>query len=332
ITVRPLSAVRRYTALDQDPVAAGRELQVQAVLEGSIQKLGDKFRISAQLINIGDGRPLWTQEFDERWTDIFTAQDAISQRVADGLIITLTGEERSELAKNYTADPEAYKLYMSGSFQWNKRTPEGIRNGLEAFRQATEKDPGYALAFVGVANAYITLGTYHLKAPKEALPLAREAAQQALNIDERLAEAHTALGKIINDYYWEWPQAEREFKRALELKPNYPTLHDWYSTFLANRSRFDEAIHEARRELELDPLSPVARTRVGIALYVARRYDQAIEVLQKTISLEPNFVPARIYLGLCYRMQGRREEALAEFQKGRAIAPNSPDLVSLLGN
>src|SRR5262245_56405288 len=332
ITVRPFSAVRRFTALDQDPVAAGRQLQAQAVLECNIQKVGDKIRVTARLINVGDGRTLWTQQFDERWSDIFAIQDAISQQVADDLIVTLTGEERSELAKNYTADPEAYRLYMDGSYQWNKRTPEGIRKGLEAFRKAIEKDHGYALAYVGVANAYITLGTYHLATPKEALPLAREAAAQALKIDESLAEAHTAMGKIISDYYWDWPLAEREFKRALKLKPNYPILHDWYSTFLSNMGRFDEAIREAKLELELDPLSPVARTRLGIALYDGRRYDQAITVLQKTLSLEPNFTSARVFLGLCYSMQGRREEALAEFQKGRAIAPNNPDFISLLGN
>jgi serine/threonine-protein kinase len=332
IAVRPFSAVRHFTALDQDPVAAGRQLQVQVVLEGGIQKVGDKIRITAQLVNVADGRTLWTQQFDERWTDIFVVQDAIAQRVADGLIVTLTGEERSELSRNYTTDPEAYRLYLSGSYQWNKRTPEGIRKGLEAFRQAAEKDPSYALAFVGVANAYITLAAYHLAAPREALPLAREAAAQALKIDERLAEAHTALGRIINDYYWDWPQAEREFKRALELKPNYPILHDWYAIFLTNLGRFDEAIREAKLEVELDPLSPVAQTRVGIALYVARRYDQAIPILQRTLSLEPDFTPARIYLGLCYVMQGRSEEALAEFQKGRASAPNNPDFISLLGN
>ena len=331
ITVRPFRVVRHYTALNQDPVAAGRELQVRAVLEGSIQKAGDRFRITARLVNVDDGRPLWTQQFNGQWTDIFAAQDAISRRVADGLTITLTGDERGELAKNYTADPEAYRLYMSGSYQWNKRTPEGMRKGLEAFQRAVEKDPGYALAYVGVADAYITLCTYHLEPPKETLPPAREAAEHALKIDDRLAEAHTARGKIISDYYWDWSQAEREFKRALELKPNYPILHDWYSTFLTDMGRFDEAIREANIQLELDPLSPTANTRVGIALYRARRYDQAIPVLQKTLSLEPNSIPARIYLGLCYSMQGRSEEALAEFQKGRAVAPDNPDFISLLG-
>src|SRR5262245_56374704 len=139
------------------------------------------------------------------------------------------------------------------------------------------------------------------------------------------------MGKIISDYYWDWPLAEREFNRALKLKPNYPILHYWYSAFLAYMGRFDEAIREAYLELELDPLSPIAHTRLGIAYCLARRYDQAVPVLQKTLSQEPNYTPARLYLGLCYLMQGRREEALAEFQNGRAVAPNSPDFISLLG-
>src|SRR5262249_8289297 len=160
------------------------------------------------------------------------------------------------------------------------------------FQQAAEKDPGYALAYVGVAHAYIMLCAHHLAPPKETLPLAREAAEHALKIDDRLAEAHTAKGRIINDYYWDWPQAEREFKRALELNPNYPILHDWYSIFLSDMGRFDEAIREANLLLELDPLSPVAQTRIGIALYRARRYDQAIPVLQKTLSLEPDSITA----------------------------------------
>src|SRR5581483_10577781 len=174
VTVRPISAVRRYTALDQDPLAAGRELQVQAVLEGSIQKAGNKIRVTSRLVSISDGRPLWTSQFDEPWTDIFAVQDAISQRVAGDLMVTLTGAERSDLARNYTTDPEAYQLYLTGRHQWNKRSGEGIRKGIESFKQAIARDPGYALAYVGLADAYTTLGSYHLAPPREVLPLARE--------------------------------------------------------------------------------------------------------------------------------------------------------------
>src|SRR5262249_6986913 len=250
--VRPISAVRRYTALDQDPVAAGRELQAQAVLEGSIQKVGDKVRVTARLISVADGRLIWARQFDERWTDIFSVEDAISQRVADDLLSPLSGEERSELVRNYTADPEAYQLYMAGRYQWSKRTGEGMRKAIESFQKAIDLDPRYALAHVGLADAYATLGSYHIRQSNEAFPQAKDAATKALSIDQRLAEAHASLGKIFTDYYWDNEQAETEFKLAIKLKPNYPNSHHWYSNLLAHLGRFDEAVGEANLALELD--------------------------------------------------------------------------------
>src|SRR5262245_44939483 len=331
VTVRPLSAVRRYTSLDQDPVVAGRELRAQTVLEGSIQKVGDKVRVTARLIRIADGRTLWTRQFDERWTDIFAVQDAISQRVADDLIEPLTGEERNELARNYTTNPEAYRLYLIGRYHWNKRSFDGIRKAVESFDQAIKKDPRYALAFVGLADAYATLGSYHYALPHEVIPKAHDAAEQALKIDPHLAEAHATMGKILTDYYWDWGQAEKEFKLAIDMKPGYSNSHHWYSTLLAHTGRFDEAVLEANRALELDYFSPVTGTQVGQILYRARRYDQAITALRKTLDLEPNFGAARFYLGLCYLMQGKSDDAIAEFQKGRSIAPDNPDLIAALG-
>ena len=332
ITVLPISAVRGYTALDQDPVGAGRELAVQALLEGSIQRAGDKIRITARLVNIADGKPLWTRQFDERWTDIFAVQDAISRRVAGDLMVTLTGEERTELGRNYTTDPDAYQLYLIGRYHWNKRSGEGMRKSVEFFQQAIEKDRNYALAYVGLADAYATLSSYHMSPPGEVVPRAREAAERALNIDPNLSEAHATLGRLFTDYYWEFERAEREFQQAIELKPNYSNAHQWYSSLLiARMGRFDEAVREATRALELDQYSPALGTQLGLVLYRARRYDQGIAVLQKTLEIEPNHVPAHYYLGLCYLMLERRDEALAEFQKGHAIAPNASDIVALIG-
>jgi TolB-like protein/tetratricopeptide (TPR) repeat protein len=332
VTVLPISAVRGYTKLDQDSIRAGRELAVQALLEGSIQRAGDKIRITARLINIADGKPLWTRQFDEHWTDIFAVQDAISRRVADDLMVTLTGQERSELARNYTTDPEAYQLYLTGRYNWNKRSGEGMHKSIEFFRQAIEKDRNYALAYVGLADAYATLSSYHMSLPGEVVPLAREAAERALNIDPNLAEAHATLGRLFTDYYWEFERAEREFQQAIELKPNYSNAHQWYSSLLMARTgRFDEAVREATRALELDQNSPALGTQLGLVLYRARRYDQGIAVLQKTLEIEPNHIPAHYYLGLCYLMLERRDEALAEFQKCHAIAPNASDIVALPG-
>jgi DNA-binding winged helix-turn-helix (wHTH) protein/TolB-like protein/Tfp pilus assembly protein PilF len=331
LTVRPISAARRFTSLDQDPAAAGRDLQVQAVLEGSIQKADNKIRITARLINVADGKPIWTRQFDQPWTDIFAVQDAIAQRVAADLFGTLSGEEQSDLARNYTTDPEAYRLYLLGRYHWNKRSSEGMYKSIEYFRQVIEKDPGYALAYVGLADAYTTLGSYHVAPPKEVLPKAKEAALRALEIDERLAEAHATMGKISNDYDWDWERSEREFRRAIELKPNYPNAHHWYSTLLVTVGRYDEAVSEANRALELNPLSAGDITQMGNILYRARRYDQAIAVLQKSVELEPNFSTTYYHLGICYVLQGRYEEALAEFQRGRAISPSAPDFVAMLG-
>ncbi len=331
VTVRPLSAVRRYTALDQDPVAAGRELKAQAVLEGSIQKVGAKVRVTARLISVADGGTLWTRQFDEQWTDIFAVQDAISRRVADDLMAPLTGEERNELARNYTTDPEAYRLYMEGRYQWGKRTGAGMRKAVESFQQAIGRDPNYALAYVGLADAYATLGSYHLLPSREALPLAKDAAARALGIDQNLAEAHASMAKILTDYYWDWEQAEREFLLAIKLKPNYANSRHWYSALLASQGRFDEALSEANRALELEYLSPVTGTQVGQVLYRARRYDQAIAALRKTLDLEPNFTAAHYYLGQCHLMRGNHDEAIAEFVRALEIAPNTPDFIAMIG-
>lgn len=330
IAVRPISAVRRYTALDQDTVAAGRELDVQAVVEGNIQKADGKIRVTARLVRIADGRPLWTRQFDEQWTNIFAVQDAISQRVAGDLMGTLSGEENGELARNYTTDPEAYQLYLAGRYYWNKRSDEGIHKSIDSFKQAIDKDRNYALAYVGLADAYITLASYHLARPLEVMPLAHDAVTQALKLDERLAEAHASRGRILLDYDWDWAQSEKEFQTALELKPNYANTHHWYSTLLAHLGRFDEAVREANRALELDYLSPATSTQVGNVLYRARRYSEAIAILQKTLDMEPNFLAARMYLGFCYLMEGKRDEAMAEFQKAHVASPNSPDAITFL--
>jgi len=331
LIVLPISAVRRYTALDQDPISAGRQLEVQAVLEGNIQRSGDKIRITVRLINVADGKPLWTRQFDEPWTDIFAVQDAISQRVAGDLTVTLTGEDRNELARSYTSDPEAYELYMNGRYHWAKRTNAGMRKAVESFGQAIERDPRYALAYVGLADAYATLGSYHMALPREVLPLAQDAAGKALAIDPNLAEAHATMGKLFTDFNWNGERAEAEFRQAIALKPNYSNTPLWYSTLLAHLGRFDEAVREATRAMELDHHSPVATTQLGSVLYRARRYDQALEVLRKTLDLEPNYVAARAYLGMCHLAQRQYDEAQADFQKCHQTAPELADCTAMLG-
>jgi DNA-binding winged helix-turn-helix (wHTH) protein/TolB-like protein len=331
ITVRPLSAVRRYTDLEQDAVEAGQELRVESVLEGNIQKLQDRIRVRVRLVRVRDGKQLWTEQFDENWTDIFTAQDRISQRVAVALALTLNGEEQRQLTKRFTQNPEAYQAYIRGRYFWNKSTGDGYRKAVEDFQRAIKIDPRYALAFAGLADSYNMLGSSGLMPMRESHTKARAAAEKALELDEQIAEAHTSLGAIIADYYWEWPEAEKHFRRAIALNPSYTTAHYWYSEYLSRMLRHEEAIRAALRAQELEPVSLETNSHVGAALYRARQYDGAVEQFRKTLELDPEFIDAHVILGLTLVQKGMYREAIAEFQKAIALTRNNPGIVSVLG-
>ena len=272
VTVRPLSAVRRYTGLTQDAVAAGKELRVESVLDGHIQRLQDRIRVSVSLRRVRDGQQLWADQFDEPWTNIFAAQDRVSQRVAEGLALTLTGDEQRQLAKRYTESPEAYAAYVRGRYFWNTRTAEGYRKAVDDFQRAISLDPGYSLAYSGLADAYSLLGSYGEMPMRDAKEKARTAAQKAVDLDDQVAEAHTSLGAIIAGDGWEWEKAERHFQRAIDLKPRYATAREWYSEYLSWMGRHDQAIRAAREALTVEPVSLSANSHVGLALYRARQY------------------------------------------------------------
>jgi Tfp pilus assembly protein PilF len=325
------SIVFTYKGREVDPRQVGEALQVRAIVTGRVQRLGDRLVIKVELVDAATGAQLWGEKYQRPFADLMIVQEEIAREIADALRLRLSGDEQRQLAKRYTQNTEAHQLYLEGRHYWNKRTAEGMRKSVDSYRHAIEKDGRYALAYVGVADAYATLGSYHLEQPREALPLAKEAAETALSIDEGLAEAHASMGKILTDYYWDWPRAEREFQRAIDLDPNYPNSHHWYSTLLAHLGRFDEAISEANRALDLDYFSPATGAQLGQVLYRARRYDQAIAALRKTIDLEPNFSASHYYLGLCYLMQEKRDDAEAEFKKALMISPNIPDFIALLG-
>ncbi len=331
ITVRPISAVRRYTDLEQDALAAGRELGVESVLEGNIQRAGERIRITARLVRVEDGKMLWTETFDEKFTDIFAVQDSISQKIIGALALQLSGEEQNQLTKKYTANTEAYQLYLKGRYFWNKVTPKGFEKSLEFYRQAIDIDPNYALAYAGLADSYNLLGSYGVLPLKESHPKARAAALKALEIDGELAEAHTSLATVIADYYWDWAEAEKHFKQAIALNPNYPVARYWYSQYLGRMGRLDEAVEEAKRAQTLDPVSPKANTHVGITLYWARRYDEAIAQLQKSLEIDPDTLDAHIFLGFVYVQQGKSEDAIAEFQTVAKLSERTPNLLALLG-
>jgi serine/threonine protein kinase/Tfp pilus assembly protein PilF len=317
--IKGLRVVARTSAFsfkgrDVDVREIGKKLNVQTVLEGSVQQAGNRLRISAQLINVEDGYHLWSERYDRETTDVFAIQDDISQAIVTALKIKLGVEEKAALVKRYTNDIEAYNLYLKGRYYWNKRTAEGMNRSIEYFKQTIEINPTYALAYTGLAEAYIVLGEWSIYPPKEVFPKARTAALKALEIDDELAEAHSALAMIKRDYDWDWSGAEREFKRAIELNPNYPTAHQWYAEYLTGLGRDKEAIVEAKRAQELDPLSLIINTAAGDAFHYAGQYDRAIEQYQKALDLDATFAVAHLFLGWIYRQKGMYEEAIAEIQ------------------
>jgi DNA-binding winged helix-turn-helix (wHTH) protein/TolB-like protein/Tfp pilus assembly protein PilF len=318
INVRPTSAVRKYDVPDQDPVAAGRELRVDAVIEGSVQRVGDRIRVTVQLVSVRDGVPLWAEKFDEQFTNIFAVQDRISEQTARAL--TPGSTEQELLTKRYTESSEAHQLYLKGRYFWNKRTVEGLNKGIGYFSEAVEKDPSYALAYVGLADSYSLLGDYSGLPPKEAYPRAKRAAMRALELDERLAEAHTALAFIKATYDWDWPGAERDYRRAIELNPNYETAHQWYAEYLSGQGRHEEAIAEIRRAKEINPVSLIINAVEAWVLYHAREYDQAIAQAQKVVEMDPHFAEVYEYLKRCYDQKGMYKEAIAARQMRRKLA------------
>lgn len=324
LTVRPTSAVRKYTALDQDPLLAGREQQVDAVLEGSIQRLQDEIRVTVRLLRVTDGAQLWSNKFDEKSTDILIIQDSISEQVARTLAVKLTGEEKGLLTKRYTSDPEAYQFYLKGRYFLNRSTGQDFRRSIEYFQKAANKDPNFALAYAGLADSYAQLGSFSLVEMKGSYESARTAAMNALRRDENLSEAHASLGYIMMSYYWDWPEAEKQFKKAIELNANYGMAHNWYSQYLAFMGRSDEAIKEAKLAQQIDPLSPWNNS--AFVSFLGRRYENAILESQKTLELDRNFAVAHMIIGLSYVEEENYQRGISELQK----ATDNPDSEALL--
>ncbi len=323
IIVRPTSAVRKYAALDQDPLAAGREQQVETVLEGSMYLSGDKIRVTVRLLNVRDGTALATYQCTEYCTDIFAAQDLISEKIARALASNLTGEERRRLAKRYTENIAAYELYLEGRYFWEKRTEEDLKRAIGYFKQAISVDPNYALAYAGIAHCYGPLAFNGHLAPDLAAPQMKAAAMKAIELDDTLAEAHTALAAYLAFHEWDWEEGERTFKRAIELNPNYPTAHMWYALHLENMGRLEEAMAAEKRALEIDPLHIAGKSRLAYTLCLAGKCDQAIEIYHKTLELTPNFYLARLYLGIIYERKRMFEEAIAEFRLAVKMSGNT---------
>jgi TolB-like protein/tetratricopeptide (TPR) repeat protein len=326
-----LTSVRQYNGLDQDPLVAGRKLGVNSVLDGNVQKSGDRLRVTVRLIKVADGSALWSGTFDEKFTDVFSVQDKISQRVVEALALRLSTENQKRLTKRYTENVEAYQLYLTGRYYWSKLTPPDIAKSIGFFQQAIEIDPNYALAFQGLADAYSRRAVASDALSKDAFPPAKAAATKALEIDESLAEPHATLALIHMWFDWDWVSAEREGKRAIELNPNSGFAHLAYAHVLSNLGRHDEAIVHATRSRELDPVSLIVNAREGAVLFSARRYDEARERLQKTLELDPNFWVAHLFLGHVFLEQGKCAEAIAEFSKAKEFSRGNSQAISMIG-
>ena len=323
LRVVPRSVMVSYKGRDVDPRKVGKELNVRAVVTGRVHRRGDTISIQADLIDLDSVSQIWGQHYERRLSDILLVQEEISRDIFENLRLKLNVEEQKQL--------EAYRLYLKGRNAWNKRTPEGLQQGIDYFQQAINTDPNYAAAYAGLADCYNMQVIYGVHQPKEGFPKAKEAAVKALEMDETLAEAHTSLAFIRFRWDRDRVEAEREFQLAIKYKPTYAPAHQWYSSYLVALERFDEAVAEAKRTSELEPLSFIASSHLGWILYLSGRNDEAIAQCTKILSLDPNSFPAHRYLGLAYEQKGMYPQAIDEFQKGVKLS-GSPLILALLGH
>jgi TolB-like protein/Tfp pilus assembly protein PilF len=324
LNVKARSSVFRYKGKDTKPQTIGKELNVQAILNGRVVQRGEQLTLSLELIDAQTENVIWSEQYNRRQADLVSLQSEVARDVSSKLKSKLSGADEAKVTKNYTANPEAYQLYLKGRFYWNKRRTDGLKQAAEFYKQAIEKDPNYALAYSGLAETYVLFPAYSVASPKDSMPQAKATATRALELDDSLAEPHGALGRYLNYYEWDRVGAEKEFRRAIELNPNYATVHDWLGAEnLALRKRFDEALVSQRRAEELDPLSLSISANIGWTLFFARRYDEAIAQLNRTLSLDPNFYVARANLCWAYSAKGMHREAIAECRKARELNDDS---------
>jgi eukaryotic-like serine/threonine-protein kinase len=315
LAVKARSSVFRYKGKDVTPQQIGSELKVQAILSGRVIERDSNLTLYLELVEASTGNRIWGERYDRKLTDLVSLQNEIAYDVSNKLKTKLSGAEQNTLAKNYTENTEAYRLYLQGRFYWNKRTAKDLLKAIEDFEEAIKIDPNYALAYAGLADSYALLSPYIAATPAESMPKAREYAVKALALDDQLVEAHTALGLILNTYDYDFAGAEREFKRAIEINPNYATAHQFYGELLMYLDRREESDAEFRRALEIDPLSLIINRQYGESMIYARKYEAGIIQLKKTLDLDPSFVVAHVSLSLIYQLTGRYPETIEEFAK-----------------
>lgn len=315
LKVRSLSSVLRYKGQQADPRTVGKDLSVTAVLTGRVAQRGDGLSISVELVDARDNSLIWGEQYVRKVADSTLLQEEIAGQVYERLQLKITGEQRRR--------HDAYQLYSKGRYYWNRRTPDGLRKGVEFFEQAVDKDPAYVPAYAGLADSYNMLVVYGALSPREGFPRAKAAATRALEMDERLAEAHTALGFVAERFDWDWATAEAEYKRAIDLSPDYATAHHRYGVFLCSMGRFSEALAALNQAKQLDPLSLIINADLARPYYFGGQYETAVDQLRKAAAMDPNFTPAHRYLGLAYAQRGLYADAIEELQKAAALSGNS---------
>jgi len=318
LKVKSRNSVFHYKGKDIDAQKVGNELGVSGLVSGRVVPRGDNIEVSAELTDVRDNTEIWGQHYSGKNTEIISLEQKIAGDIAEKLRSKLSTSEKQQVAKQGTQNPEAYELYLKGRYYWNKRTPEGLKKAVDFFAQATDKDPNYALAYAGLADAYDLMSEYGSIPPKEVKPQARAAAEKAVALDDGLAEAHTSLAGSNADA-WDWSGAEREFRRAFQLNPNYATAHHWYSDLLAKTGRLEEALAEAKSAVALDPLSlPINRDLAVLYAFLGQD-DMAIDQYRKTLQMEPSFASARGYLAVLLLAKGRYVEGFAEWQQAVSV-------------
>lgn len=329
LRVMARSTVFRYKSKLDDPRQVGGSLGVEAVLVGRVILRGDKLITNAELVDVADGATLWGRKFNRRLADIFVIQEEISSEITASLRLRLTGEERKRLTRRYTENTKAYQLYLKGRFFWNRRTQEGLRKGIEQFKLAIEADPAYALAYAGLADCYSMLCWWNIVPPEEGLPKAKAAAFNAIELDASLAEGHASAGEI-SETYWDWETAEREYKCALDLNPNYALAHQWYAEFLAHIGQFEHALSEMKLAEQLDPLSNIINTELGWILFLVGEYDSAIAQYRAAVELDPEFAAAHWRLSEAYLQKRMFDKAIGEIEMAIEFSGSSTQMLARL--
>ncbi len=325
------SSVFRYKGKDVDVQSIGRDLNVRNVLEGEIKQEGDELRIAVNLMDVQGNRQIWGDTYNRKTADIQSVQSEIAKTVSEKLRVKLTGADQTQLSKTYTDSGEAYEAYLKGRYHWNKRSDEGFKQAVSFFQDAIAKDPNYALAYTGLADCYTLRSDYGYLAPQEGYALAKGAVTLALKYDDTLAETHTSLASIKAVADWDWQGAENEYRRAIELNPNYPTAHHWYGAQLLILGRLDQALQEIKKAQQLDPLSLAINKDLAVTYLYARDYDKALKQCRKTQEIEPTFRVMSTYIAQIYELQQKYPEATAELEKAHAAAPDDGEISYGLG-